>query len=77
MEEEKGYKECSIFPTLLMTLLSRFCTSSRRLYQLSDNEVTSPTKKQLCYIFKQQTIKCSVGLKRLVEEYSVLFKACR
>lgn len=29
-------------PTLLMTLLSRFCMSNRRLYQLSDSEVTSP-----------------------------------
>ena len=29
-------------PTLLMTLLSRFCMSNKRLYQLSDNEVTRP-----------------------------------
>lgn len=38
----EGYKECSILPTLLMTLLSRFCMSNKRLYQLSDSEVTSP-----------------------------------
>lgn len=37
-----GYKECSILPTLLMTLLRRFCMSRSRLYQLSDREVTSP-----------------------------------
>lgn len=31
-------------PTLLMTLFSLFCMSRRRLYQLSDSEVTSPAK---------------------------------
>lgn len=29
-----------------MTLLSRFCMSSRRLYQLSDREVTSPAEQR-------------------------------
>lgn len=43
----EGYKECSILPTLLMTLLSLFCMSSRRLYQLSDSEVTSPAKENV------------------------------
>ena len=38
----EGYKLCSILPTLLMTLLRRFCRSSRRLYQLSDRDVTRP-----------------------------------
>lgn len=55
---KKGYKECSILPTLLMTLLSRFCMSNRRLYQLSDSEVTSPEegKGQLATEhFKTQT----------------------
>lgn len=39
---DKGYKLCSILPTLLMTLLRRFCRSRRRLYQPSDSEVTRP-----------------------------------
>jgi hypothetical protein len=43
--QKKGYKECSILPTLLMTLLSRFCISNKRLYQLSDSEVTSPEER--------------------------------
>lgn len=42
----EGYKECSILPTLLMTLFSLFCMSSRRLYQLSDSEVTSPINEK-------------------------------
>lgn len=43
----EGYKECSILPTLLMTLFSLFCMSSSRLYQLSDSEVTSPAKDKM------------------------------
>lgn len=42
----EGYKECSILPTLLMTLFSLFCMSKRRLYQLSDSEVTRPVKEK-------------------------------
>lgn len=39
----EGYKLCSILPTLLMTLLRRFCRSRRRLYQPSDKDVTRPS----------------------------------
>lgn len=38
----EGYKLCSILPTLLMTLLRRFCKSRRRLCHPSDKDVTRP-----------------------------------
>lgn len=52
-ERNEGYKLCSILPTLLMTLLRRFCRSRRRLYQPSDSEVTRPAKHKAedCCLF--------------------------
>lgn len=58
-------------PTLLMTLLSRFCMSNRRLYQLSDSEVTSPEegKGQLAYRALQNLDKPGVSLLQLSVPY--------
>lgn len=66
----EGYKECSILPTLLMTLLSRFCISNRRLYQLSDSEVTSPEEAKGAGSYRTRRAHSKHLLPRAAQESS-------